>query len=65
MNCHGPKSFHFALEGMQVEARYIHIGYDARGVKPGQNVTQLLSVFSDQAARIVVVVKTLQPFVAD
>jgi hypothetical protein len=50
---------------MQPETWHIHIGRCAGRVETRENITQLNDVFSGHAARVVVFVKALQPFVAD
>lgn len=62
-NRHGPTTFHFALERMQPETRYIHVGHNPGRVETRENVTQFNDVFGDHAARIVIFVETFQPLV--
>jgi len=64
-NGHGPKTFHLAFERMQPEAWHIHVGHRAGCIESRENVSQFNNVFSNDAARVVVFVKALQPFVAD
>jgi len=64
-NRHGPTTFPLTFERMQPETWHIHIGRCAGRVETRENITQLNDVFSGHAARVVVFVKALQPFVAD
>jgi hypothetical protein len=48
---------------MQPQTGYIHVSYDACRVKPRENITQFVKVFSNHSARVVVFVKAFQPFV--
>lgn len=61
----GPKTFQVAFEGVKAEAGQIHIRGSCGGIEPRENVTQLLHVLADHAARVVVFIKTPEAFVAD
>jgi len=50
---------------MQPEPRQVHICGRSRGVEPRQNIAQLCHVFGDHAARVIILIKPLQPFVPD
>jgi hypothetical protein len=60
-----PKAFQAALGRMQSENRYIHFAEGVGRVEAGQNIAQLRSVFRSHASGVVVLVKALQPLVAD
>lgn len=60
-----PKAFELAFERMQTEAGQIQVSGRSGGIKSHENITQLRSMFPDHAARVVVLVKTLQSFVTD
>ena len=59
-----PKTFQLALERMKLEARHIYIGESSGGVQAYQNVTHLLQMFPTDPARVAVLVKAFQSFVA-
>ena len=63
-NCHGPKTLHLAFERMQSETRNIHIRDGLRGVEPRKDIAQLNNMFGDDAARVVIFMKTFQSLVA-
>jgi hypothetical protein len=50
---------------MQPEPRQVHICGRSGGVEPRQNIAQLCHVFGDHAARVIILIKPLQPFVPD
>ena len=58
------KTLLLALERMQFEARHIHMGYGLNRVKPSKNIAELLRVFGQNAARVVLFMEALQPLVA-
>jgi hypothetical protein len=49
---------------MKLEARHIYIGESSGGVQAYQNVTHLLQMFPTDPARVAVLVKAFQSFVA-
>jgi hypothetical protein len=59
-----PKPRELAFERMQPETRHIHIGHDAGGVEPRENVSERAGVLRENAARVVVFIKTFQPLVS-
>jgi len=64
-NRHSPKTPKFALERVQPEPRQVHIRNRTGSIETHQNVSQLRRVLSNHAARIVVLVKPPQSFVAN
>jgi hypothetical protein len=61
---HRPTAFQSPPEGMQSKTGQVQIGCEAGCVEPGQNVAKLFRVFRHHAARVALVEKTLQTFVA-
>jgi hypothetical protein len=59
------KALQLTLERMQPEAGNIHLGRSTGSVEPRENVTQLLRVFPNHAARVVVLMKAFQSPVAN
>ena len=49
---------------MQPKSGQIHIGDDAGSVEPRENIAELKNMFGNNAARVVVLLKAFQPFVA-
>lgn len=64
-NRYRPRAFRLAFERMKPLARHVHITDNGGGVKPCESVAKLDCVFVDHAARIVVLIKAFQSFVAD
>jgi hypothetical protein len=50
---------------MQFETWYVHILNVFSGIEPRQNIVQLHNVFPHYPARVVVLVETVQPLVAN
>jgi hypothetical protein len=50
---------------MQPETGHIHIGHDAGGVEPCQNIAELSGVFGKDAPRVVILIEAFQALVAD
>jgi len=49
---------------MQAKARQVHVRWRRRRVEPGQDVAQLFHVLAEYAARVVILVKAFETFVA-
>jgi hypothetical protein len=62
-NCYCPKALVVAFEWMQPETWQIHIGHRSSRVEPRQNIAQLNDVLCDNAARVVLFMKTFQTLV--
>jgi len=56
-NRYRPKAFEFAFERMQTEAGHIHIGHDARRIKPREDIAEPTDMLGENASGIVVFVK--------
>jgi len=50
---------------VQPKTRQVHIRNGFGCIKARQNVTQFDGMFGNYASRVVVLIETLQPFVAD
>ena len=64
-HCNSPEAFERAFERMQPEPWHVHMGDGRGGMKRCQNISQLANMFRVNAARIVLLKKTLQSFMAD
>jgi hypothetical protein len=63
-NRYRPKTFVLAFERMQTKTGHIHVGHSVGRVESRENITYLNNVFDNNAARVVVLVKAFQSFVA-
>lgn len=61
---HGPKSYQVTLQRMQAESRQVHILGSNGHIQTGQDIPQLVCMFSYNTARIILFVQPLQPFMA-
>jgi len=62
---HGPNPLHLALQGMQPEAGDVEIGGSPSSIQSSENVAQLVGVFRNHAALIVVFVEAFQPLMTN
>ncbi len=65
VDSNGPETFAVAFQTVKPETRQVHIVYRIRRVKPGQIVAQLSDQFRRQAAWIIILEESLQPFVPE
>ena len=63
-NRYRPKTFLSTFELVQPKTRHVHIGRGKNSAEPRENIAELVSVFGDDAARVVVFVKAFQPLMA-
>jgi hypothetical protein len=61
----GVKAFSLAFQRVELESRQIHVRDCSCRIQPRQNIPQLAGMFGIDAARIVVLVETPQPFVTN
>jgi hypothetical protein len=64
-NGNRPKSSELAFKRMQAKPWQLQIRNVACCIKAGKNVTQLVQMFDNYSARVIIFIKAFQSFVAD